>query len=85
MLETDFVDALAKAPQHTLRFNLYDFPYAMCALDLERALQMFDACNIVNTGNPGMTVSPEYIRHQRQQLMQYILMTREERVFMPLF
>ena len=76
ILETEFADALSKIPPDGQRFSLQFFPLAMCSLDLDRAQQMLDTLNVDNA---------DFRNFLQQRLIQYILMSREERVSAPFF
>ena len=68
ILETEYARTRANVEHGGNVFELQYFPQAMCPLDLDRAQEMLDALNLDSR------------RFFQQRIMQYILMSREERV-----
>ena len=69
IIETQYARALSMT-RHGGQFGLGDFPRVMCSLDLDRALAMDAVIKLLD---------PIFAPYVRQSLMQYVLMSREER------
>ena len=77
IIETRYVRALGNLEHDNRYYSLDEIPLAMCALDPDRALAMLDALS-------KLKVRVDESR-TRQRIMQYILMSREERASLDFF